>query len=87
MCEQLQIVEIPEESDLQMIGESSFECTNTDQLLIPTHVKRIGSKAFSNCSQFTYVDFIADSELQIIGSFSFACTNIDEITIPRHKNM
>ncbi|KAK8857664.1 hypothetical protein M9Y10_016071 [Tritrichomonas musculus] len=79
-CKKLTHVEIPKESNLQIIDNLAFSQTRI-KTIIPTHVKKIGCGAFSECES-PQIDFSPDSELQTICIDAFYGLQIESLTIP-----
>ena len=81
-CEKLRKVEIPPNSNLQMIKKNAFSYTKIQEIFIPSKVLKIGKNAFSECIELKKVEFAPNSNLQIIGHFAFKKSNIECISIP-----
>lgn len=56
-CENLEEVEIPENSQLIKIGKGAFEYSNIKYIFIPQNVVDIGEHAFYSCNNLTKVEF------------------------------
>lgn len=81
-CNQLQTLEIPEDSQLQTIEDNSFAISSIKNIKIPSQVIRIGKCAFFKCDQLQRIEFSPDSKLQIIDDYSLDGLLIKSITIP-----
>lgn len=73
-CKKLRKVEIPDDSNLEIIREGAFSSTKFEKLKIAIHVQQIHEATFSNCDFF--------SELQTIEKNAFCSTKIESLTIP-----
>ena len=80
-CTSLTQVEIPKESNLQIIENKAFAQTSIKTFMIPIHVRTIGCGTFCDCG-LQQIDFSANSELQIIGTDAFRGSQIESLTIP-----
>lgn len=81
-CLQLEMVEIPHDSQLEKIGKNAFTCTNIEKIFIPHSVTQIKLGTFYDCRCLENVEFPCDSELQVIKNEAFGNTLIKRITIP-----
>ena len=81
-CQQLEMVEIPHDSQLEKIGKNAFTCTNIEKIFIPRSVTQIKLGTFYDCRCLENVEFPCDSELQVIKNEAFGNTLIKRITIP-----
>ena len=84
-CLGLKKVDIPKNSNLQIIGKDAFSNTGINEIFIPPSVTKICINAFESCKLLKKVEIPTDSNLQIIEECAFAETNIEEIYLP--KNM
>lgn len=73
-----------ENSELQIIGASSFSKTKIKEISIPSHVKFISKYAFCDCRELRKISFTDDSELIEIGFGSFKSTAIEVFNLPPH---
>lgn len=55
-CQKLTNVEIPNNSELQIIDEGAFYCSSIESISIPPHVKSICDYAFSNCKYLKKIE-------------------------------
>lgn len=83
-CTKLRTVEIPQDSNLQIIGKYAFSFSGIKDIFIPRNVKKIAKFAFADCSSLSRIEFAPDSELYTIEKHSFERTEIESITIPPH---
>ena len=83
-CEELQVVEFQQNSELQIIGKNAFIRTNINRVFIPPSVIEIGESAFYECDNLQLVEIPYNSQLQIIGKESFSGSQIRRIFIPQH---
>ena len=81
-CRNLNKVEIPTNSNLQLIGSSAFESSQIEEISIPPTVSKICEKAFNFCSELRKVEIPTNSNLQTIGSSSFGLSKIEELYFP-----
>ncbi|KAK8883702.1 hypothetical protein M9Y10_042800 [Tritrichomonas musculus] len=75
-----------------LLGKSHIESDNYDVLIfarrdikdviIPSFVRKIGSRAFEDCTYLRSIVFSDDSQLVSIGDHAFASSSINEILIP-----
>ena len=73
------------ESMLEEIGESAFEKTEIESMIIPRSVRIIGEKAFKGCKRFYSLAFEQNAELIEIQQEAFKdCTNLHNIVIPEN---
>ena len=82
LCRNLNKVEIPTNSNLQLIGSSAFESSQIEEISIPPTVSKICENAFNFCSELRKVEIPTNSNLQLIGSGAFESSQIEEISIP-----
>lgn len=81
LCNKLRKVEIPTNSELSFIGDSSFFDTSIESIYIPSHVKVISKYTFFECKRLKCIEFADDSELQEI-KCAFSDTSIENLMIP-----
>lgn len=82
-CCLLTSVEIPENSELQIIESNAFHQTNINKIFIPRHLKKIGNSAFVVNKKLKRIEFAENSEIDVIDENAFINTNIEYIEIPR----
>ena len=63
-CNNLTKVEIPINSNLQMIESKAFAKTNIINFIIPSKVTKIYQKAFKGCNNLLIVDISEESKLE-----------------------
>ena len=74
-----------QESMLEEIGESAFEKTEIESMIIPRSVRIIGEKAFKGCKRFYSLAFEQNAELIEIQQEAFKdCLNLHNIVIPEN---
>ena len=83
-CDSLNAVNIPENSDLRIIGDFSFCETKINQINIPSNVVEIGLSVFESCELLKKVNFPSNSKLRSIGNCCFDGTSIGSFIIPQH---
>ena len=81
-CELLKKVEIPTNSNLQIIGSNAFSRTKIDEIFIPSRISKISKCSFFSCENLIKIDIPTDSDLQIIEERAFAFSKINEFIIP-----
>lgn len=81
-CQQLQRVEIENDSNLQTIGNCSFCETSINNFTITPKVTRIGANAFNNCLHLQKIIVENHSDLQTIDMWAFSESSINSISIP-----
>ena len=79
---QIKTIKFAEDSEVQTIGESSFQNSVIESITFPPHLTKICKNAFSSCKLLKYVTFPSNSELTSIGDFAFILTGIECFTIP-----
>lgn len=77
-------IEFEKDSELELIDNEAFYNCALRTIKVPSHVTRIGDKAFYYSNQFLFAEFKDDSELETIGQEAFAHTKIEKIKIPSH---
>ena len=82
-CRDLKHVDIPSDSQLQIIDDSAFSSSSIESICIPSSVTQICSFAFCN-SILKHINFLPDSQLQMIGLCAFGGTQLERILIPSH---
>ncbi|KAK8840508.1 hypothetical protein M9Y10_030716 [Tritrichomonas musculus] len=82
-CSKLKNVDFLEDSELEVIGYSSFSPSTIETITIPKHVKCIGESAFNSCSRLKHINFHKNSELEEIGTRSFSASSVKSITFPQ----
>ena len=65
-CNQLEVIEIPNDSKLETIDKNAFSYSTIKSIIIPSSVTLIGEDAFSNCKQLEVIEIPNDSKLQTI---------------------
>ena len=65
-CENLKKVEIPANSELQIIEKYALSCVSIDKFTISPHLIIIGEYAFSSCNKLRKIEIQKDPQLQII---------------------
>ena len=83
-CEMLQNVEIPANSELQIIEKEAFSDVSIESIFIPKHVKSIGEESFYSCKNLQHVIIPINSELQTIEKRAFIHSSITIFFIPKH---
>ena len=70
---------------VRKINEAAFiTCTNLRSVKIPSTVREIGPRAFSDCWNLTNITFASDSGLTTVGEGAFTnCTGLTSITFPK----
>ena len=70
---------------VRKINEAAFiACTNLKSVKIPSTVREIGPRAFSDCWNLTNVTFASDSALATVGEGAFTnCTSLASIKFPK----
>lgn len=81
-CTSLTKVAFAEGSEVDWIGNSTFQDSGIESISIPASVTHIGSSAFYNCSSLTKVTFAENGELTDIRWRAFYGTAITSIDIP-----
>ena len=79
---QLAQVTFLENSQLEYLGDNSFQGTNLSTITVPSAVETLGEFAFRDASQLTYVNFTNNSKLDFIDYGAFQGTRLNTITIP-----
>lgn len=69
-------------SQLEYLGDNSFEGTGLSTINIPTAVETIGEYAFLNATHLASVNFSNNSQLDFIDYGAFKGTVLNSITIP-----
>ena len=81
-CRSLASVEIPPDSQLQIINESAFTCTPINRIVIPSHVTHICRGVFHGCEKLSQIVISPNSELKMIDQHAFLETQITSLSIP-----
>ena len=70
---------------VRKINEAAFiTCSNLKSVKIPSTVREIGPRAFSDCWNLTNITFASDSGLTTVGESAFTnCTSLTSITFPK----
>ena len=70
---------------VRKINEAAFiTCSNLKSVKIPSTVREIGPRAFSDCWSLTNITFASDSGLTTVGEGAFTnCTGLTSITFPK----
>ena len=70
---------------VRKINEAAFlACSNLKSVKIPSTVREIGPRAFSDCWNLTNVTFASDSGLTTVGESAFTnCISLTSITFPK----
>lgn len=83
-CKKLEKIEMPENCELEIIGDHSFSFTSIESIKIPPHVKRITWKTFHSCQNLKKIEIPENSELEVIERFAFFSSSIESICFPVH---
>lgn len=67
---------------LTTIGKNAFSMTSLSNITIPSNVKQIGKRAFSQCNLLESIDFDSNSQLRVIPKYLFSFNKIENFTIP-----
>lgn len=78
-CEKLTKINIPKNSELQIIENNAFDKTNISDIYIPKNVIKIEKDAFYECQNINIVEIPYDSKLKLINEHAFNSTNITKI--------
>ena len=81
-CYDLTKVEIPTNSNLEIIGSDSFSQTYIEEIYIPPKVLKICEFAFYECQNLKRIEIPQNSNLQTIESNAFRNSTIEEIFLP-----
>lgn len=81
-CEELLYVEIPEDSQLQIIEKEAFAYSSIESFTVPPSLIHIGEKAFFCCQELREIEIPENSNLQTIGMHGISCSSIESLTIP-----
>lgn len=81
-CINLQNIEIPRDSELQIIGKYAFDRCSFQTIYIPPNVEHIYENTFCGCKNLITVEFANDSKLQTIENYAFKISSIESLTIP-----
>lgn len=85
-CHELRQVEIPIDSNLQIIDDYAFCNSSITSINIPFHVSRIGVGAFSTCNEIKRIEFPMNSKLQTIEKCLFSFSSIESISLSKNIN-
>lgn len=80
--ERIATVQFPEDSELEIIDDNSFNNCSINNISIPVKVKYIGEFAFSLCYNLKSIDIPEHSDLQTIGPKAFSSSPIETFSIP-----
>lgn len=80
-CTNLKEIEFSNESELISIQNNAFTGASIENIVIPSHVKTIGSYSFA-CPMLKKIEFQKNSELELIDEFAFNDTKLESISIP-----
>lgn len=81
-CEKLEKLDFSHCIQLEVIGKEAFDgCERLKEVKLPSHLKKIGNKAFADCVLRNVV--IPDS-VEEIGTDAFNCDELDSLTLPKH---
>lgn len=78
----IKTIEIPDDSELFLIGDFAFSYTSIESIKIPKHVKKIGRWAFYSCNKLKSLEFSEDSELISIEESVFTYSAIKKLFLP-----
>ena len=81
-CKQLKRVDIPNDSQLEIICKNAFSETSIQCFSIPSNLKQIGECAFFKCKQLCKLEISENSQLEIICQNAFSETSIQCFSIP-----
>ena len=81
-CKSLRFVEIPVNSNLEIIGGRAFQESSIEVISIPKSIKFIGEESFESCTNLKRVNFAIDSELEEIPVNCFNDADIKGVMIP-----
>ena len=80
-CEKLEKLDFSHCAQLKVIGNEAFDgCEKLNEVKLPSHLKRIGDKAFADCVLRNVV--IPDS-VEEIGTDAFNCEELGSLTLPK----
>lgn len=82
-CRNLKQITIPNDSELQTIGDYAFQFSSIERFTIPPTVIEISEEAFSNCAICSF-EIPSNSQLKTIGKSCFRDSFIESIFIPSH---
>lgn len=68
---------------LTAVGESWFEGSDIEKLVVPSSVTRLGISAFAHCDRLREVVFKPGSRLEIIDKYCFSYCWFKSFTVPR----
>ncbi|KAK8887212.1 hypothetical protein M9Y10_038250 [Tritrichomonas musculus] len=85
-CKSIEKVEFSENSEINIIGKSSFSESSIKSILIPASVTRICERAFFDCPELKKIEFHDNSNLSIIEKDAFSHSPIERIIIPAQVN-
>ena len=83
-CKCLQKVDIPSDSEMEIIEKNAFSLSTIDHISFPDHLTEIDENAFFSCHNLRQIDITSNSELRIIGKSAFTATKIDSFYFPPH---
>lgn len=78
----LEQVDVPLNSELQIIETLAFQYIRNNRIYIPSHVIQINAYAFMDIKSLQKVVIPENSELQYLGKSAFENTSIESIFIP-----
>ena len=81
-CKNLTKVEIPTNSNLQIIESDAFSYSSIYEFYIPSKLSTICEAAFHNCQNLTKIIIPPDTNLQEIKSGTLNFSNLEEFYIP-----
>ena len=81
-CTKLHTIEIPTNSNLQIIGLNAFERTQIEEIYIPPSITKICKYTFDHCQKLSKIIIPTNSNLQIIEMKAFTYSKITEIYFP-----
>lgn len=67
---------------MNSIEKYTFSGSQIEYVLIPSKVRSIGERSFSNCNKLKSIEIMEDSELQSISEFAFFGSKIENLYIP-----
>ena len=87
-CENLEIVEFSEDSQLETIDNSAFGMCGLKNITFPASLKKIGQSICLNCQSLSQVRFAEDApNLKELGAYSFQNTALTEFEFMTVSNV
>ena len=75
-------IDIPSNSNLQLIGKNAFNRNQFESISLPVHLKKIDKCAFYSCKNLKTVTIPKNSELQEICESAFDSSSLEFMSIP-----